>query len=255
MLDRELIILNYHYIDTPSKDDRIKGLYVTPKQFDWQMRTLKAKGVQFLTFSDIFYERYDLDDKMTLAMLTFDDGAKNVYTNAFPILKKYNIKAIIYPVVGDIGKKGVVWEENANKRPLDLMTIDNMKEMLDWKIEFGSHLYNHVHADRLTVEKLKFELIESKKRLECILEKEVLSIAYPYGDYNEDVINNARKAGYKYGVTTTSYTNKNRNLFELCRIPIKGSRWHNYLYFKKIIRIIERLKDFPSCYHFISTKK
>jgi peptidoglycan/xylan/chitin deacetylase (PgdA/CDA1 family) len=65
-------------------------------------------------------------------------------------------------------------------------------------MEIGSHGTSHVRLSRLNNENLMNELSDSKKKLENLLDYEIRYLSVPYGDYNQAVINMAKKVGYKY---------------------------------------------------------
>ncbi len=232
-----LPILYYHFIKAPGADATIKGLYTNAHHFEWQISKLSKKGYHFLTFKDIEIGNYDEKNKNII--LTFDDGCESLYYNAFPILKKYNAKAVIYVVANSIGDRNVVWPDNENKEPLNLLTNHQISEMIAYGIEFGSHLSHHVHLPKLSKEKMRLELDESKLFLEKEFGIKVFSVAYPFGSYTNEVLTITKEAGYKYGVTTKIGDNKNANDFELFRIPIKGHALRHFLYFYKIMKRLD----------------
>lgn len=231
-----ILILMYHHIDVPHKSVRVKGLYVTPKQFDWQIGLLKRSGFEFINFK-ILEERLKqkVPNGNTLqVIITFDDGYADNYQYAYPILQRHNVTAVIYPVVGDIGKRDLVWTENDEQFPVSLMSVENIREMRQGGIEFGSHCLEHVHLDRLTTDAILPQLQSSKKTLESITGESVLSVAYPYGAYNQDVLKAAHQTNYSYGVTTRPGINTAEvSMLELHRYSVKGSKWYHRWQFRK----------------------
>lgn len=119
----------------------------------------------------------------TYISFTFDDGYKNHFDLAFPIFKKYNITATEYVIVGKIGE-----EFEGSK----LMNWDDLKDLNNagWDIE--SHTLTHPYLTRLNQEEIEKEFYISKKILE---ERgfEVSSVAIPYGKYNNEIRNIAKK--------------------------------------------------------------
>ena len=117
-------------------------------------------------------------------MITFDDGYENNYTKAYPILKKYNFKATIFLISERVGTP-------------NHLTIDQMNIMKDL-IDFQSHTETHAHLTEISVQQVDNELKNSKIQLETLLNTSISAIAYPYGNYNQQVIDVAKKY-YKYG--------------------------------------------------------
>jgi peptidoglycan/xylan/chitin deacetylase (PgdA/CDA1 family) len=237
-MDKNIPILYYHFVKNPNANTRIKGLYTNAVHFEWQIKQLIKKGFTFITFEDILKKKYDENKRNVI--LTFDDGCESLYYNAFPILKKYGAKAVIYLVANSIGDTNVVWPMNENLDPLNILTKNQIREMMEYGIEFGSHLCHHVHLPKLSKKEMTEELFESKKILEAELGKEINSVAYPFGSYNSTVLEIAKQAGYQYGVTTKSGNNLIAKNLELFRIPVKGYALRHYWYFIKILKSLTK---------------
>ncbi|MBF0287309.1 MAG: polysaccharide deacetylase family protein [SAR324 cluster bacterium] len=232
-----LPILMYHHIAEPPRAVKVRGLYVTPKQFEWQIQCLKEAGFEFTNFRKLTNqngEQFSTSSSKRQIILTFDDGYLDNYENAFPILRHYGITAVIYPVVGAIGKKKVIWKENDEQYPVDLMTKNAIQEMHQAGVEFGSHLYDHMHLEQQTQASIQNQLCRSKEILENILGEDVLSVAYPFGSYSSTVLQATAEAGYQYGLTTVSGINTAQQPhLELKRTAIKGNRLHHRWTFMK----------------------
>ncbi len=79
-----------------------------------------------------------------------------------------------------------------------------IREMADSGIDFGSHTINHAILPRLSSREMEFELRESKLTLEKILGSPIDQLAYPNGDWSDEVVRLARSCGYRVGCTTRS---------------------------------------------------
>ncbi|MDH5255094.1 MAG: polysaccharide deacetylase family protein [Gammaproteobacteria bacterium] len=220
-LSGEAIILMYHHCAPLPPQAAIRGLYVTPRQFAWQMDWLRRRNVRFCTLNDL-QEAEAAAPRRPRVVVTFDDGLRDVYENAFPMLAERRIPAVVFPVVGDIGKSDVVWDENKDKSPQSLMSEAQIREMADAGTEFGSHLWEHRNASRLAPVELREQLTRSRNELARITGRATTSIAYPYGDYSAEVLAETARAGYRYGVTTKEGSNRGVPLLELRRHAIKG---------------------------------
>ena len=111
-------------------------------------------------------------------LLSFDDANKHMLRCA-KIIEKYGLKGTFY-----LDCKGLI----------DLSASD-VKWLGDLG-EVGSHTLTHPDLTVLDSERALYELVKSKEILEGILERKIESLAYPYGHYNDTVIELARKAGY-----------------------------------------------------------
>ena len=105
------------------------------------------------------------------------------------------------------------------------LTWDQIMEMKNNRIDFGSHSCSHPILSRLSLKKMEHEIVDSKKKIERKLEEEVISFCYPNGrpeDINDSVIEMTQKAAYSCAVTTINGVNnaKNTERFLLKRLPL-----------------------------------
>jgi len=186
-------ILMYHYIEVAPATSTLKGLYLNPKIFANQLQEIKNNKYKSAFVSEL---AKSLISKKPLAssslVLTFDDGYEDFYTEAYPLLKKYEIKATVYIIINALDKPGY-------------LTKDQVRELAASKfIEIGSHTFNHLDLKTLNNRKAGFEIVNSKKALENISGKQILSFCYPYGHYNDYDIKLAQEAGYLASLTTNA---------------------------------------------------
>lgn len=202
----KVLVLNYHKID-----HTFISLSVRPEDFDNQMKYLHDNGYHTIT-PDELYEALAGNGQLpeNPVLITFDDGYEDNYTNAYPILKKYDFKATIFVVTGflDRHKKGY-------------LSWDQAREMNKNGINIESHTVNHKSMTDLTDDELRSELVDSKKKAESELGHAVNYVAYPTGTYNLHIAQMVKEAGYK-AAFTIKYGNvdKASNIFALERVPI-----------------------------------
>lgn len=186
-------ILMYHYIgarDIPN-DATKSALSTWPQVLENQIKTLKEAGFSFLTnqkLVEILYNNSSLPEKPIV--LTFDDGYKDFYTNAYPILKKYNAKATVYVISGFLNHPNHLSFEE-----LIVLSHDNL-------IDIGAHSVHHEWLKGQEESVKEFEVLQSKKDLEELINKKVSSFAYPYGAFDEQAIETVRSSGFKSAVST-----------------------------------------------------
>ncbi len=186
-------ILLYHYVEyVKDEGDTIrKSLNIVPYVFDEQIRTLKEAGFEFVTTKDL---AADLDNKITLpaksVILTFDDGYRDFYTDVFPILKKYQVKAVVYVVPNFLDRSN----------NLDTWMLKEIAK--SGLVEIGAHTMDHAYLSGLSLRRVRFEVEESKKTLEKLLGIDVVSFAYPYGAFDNETIDLVKKAGFTSAVST-----------------------------------------------------
>lgn len=194
-----LPVLVYHKIGEPPPNSSIKDLWVSPKDFEKQIMWLKEKGYNTLSFSelaDIHFKKSPL--KGNEILITFDDGYENNYRFAWPILAKHKCKGNIFVVYNTIGKTNI-WHNPKTEPWIDMADEKMLLEMQEsgW-IEFGSHTMNHPKLTQIPYEDAVWEINESKKQLEALLNKEIKAFAYPYGlgAYDDKIRKAVLEAGY-----------------------------------------------------------
>ncbi|HZH97447.1 MAG TPA: polysaccharide deacetylase family protein [Fimbriimonadaceae bacterium] len=184
-------VLMYHRVsDLTEREARsplMRDLTVSPADFEEQVKYLKDQGFTFLfarQVEEALQHGKPLPKKAVA--LTFDDGYKDNFSNAFPILKRYGAKATIFIVTNNLRRPGrLTWPE--------------LHEMSGEGVGYGSHTVSHPDLTTLSSEDLRYELRESKRILEEGLSSSITSVAYPAGQYNGVVAYEAREAGYLAG--------------------------------------------------------
>jgi peptidoglycan/xylan/chitin deacetylase (PgdA/CDA1 family) len=106
------------------------------------------------------------------------------------------MRATVFPIVG-CTQVTVAWDVYAPKKHL---SKEQLKIISNAGHEIGSHTMTHPDCVLLSAEKLRDELIDSKKILEDIIQKPVQSISFPSGSWNARVWDCARECGYITGV-------------------------------------------------------
>lgn len=175
-------VLMYHNID---QDWKISKLSVSPQSFERQMGFLARNGYNAVSLDKLvsmIKSRKEIPYK-TIAV-TFDDGYENNYTEAFPVLQRYNIPATVFVVVDKIGKEGY-------------LTWKQVEEMADNNIEIGSHTLSECYLpDIKDKAKLKSEIYDSRRILKERIPEAGDFIAYCSGGFNRDIRQMAADAGY-----------------------------------------------------------
>ena len=193
--------LMYHKFGDHPKGSQLAKLWVTTSDFRRQMEYLKSHGFTTLTFTelrDIEHGRAPRPEKPCL--VTVDDGYENNYTIAYPIMKELGLKINIFLVYETIDSYNS-WHNPESEPWIPMMNWKQVREMQDsGVVEFGSHTMRHRNLPTIALDDVRWELEESKKRIEEKLGRELVGFAYPYGAgaYHPEVRKLARAAGYHY---------------------------------------------------------
>ncbi len=186
-------ILMYHYVEhvKDKKDILRQKLNTNPETLDLELKTMKEAGYSFLTMAEV---NDAINNKKPLPpkpiVLTFDDGYKDFYTDAFPILQKYQVKATAYIITGFIGKPNY----------MSLPQLTEVKK--SGLIEIGAHTVHHVDLKQATLKQAEEEIKGSKIALEQLFGDTVTTFAYPSGRFNEQAIQVVKNAGFLTAVST-----------------------------------------------------
>jgi peptidoglycan/xylan/chitin deacetylase (PgdA/CDA1 family) len=174
--------------------------------FDSLCSTLKNFGFETITFMDLLnHIDYGRALPEKAAIITSDDGYQDIYTNAFPILKKYDYKMTVFLVTGAIGNSETDRKTNTSfnsrtdvERPI--LIWPEIIEMYDYGCEFQSHSVNHVRLGLASEEEFMYELTQSKNDIESHLGNQVLFLAWPYDNNSPEKWPLIPEAGYRGAV-------------------------------------------------------
>ena len=200
----EVPVIMYHRVINNAENEGVYGTYIYEDMFKKHLQYLKDKNYTVITFKDLdkigWRNRFKKDKKYII--LTFDDGYKDNYDLVFPILKEFNFKATIF-LMGSLTYNE--WDVKAGgERKFSLMSVEMIKEMQDYGIEFGAHTFNHPKLNTLSNEEIEHQIVDVKKPLEEKIGKEIITFAYPYGILNDYAKEMAKKAGYTFALATDS---------------------------------------------------
>lgn len=186
-----LPILLYHLVgrETQERNGRsISRFNVTAADFEAQLALLQRLGYHPVTLSEVSaaLEGTAVLPERPIA-LTFDDGWREQYEVAFPLLQRYGMRATFFVTTSFIGyPRFMTWEELA--------------ELRDAGMEIASHGRKHLNlADAEDTDAWR-EIAHSKETLEEKLGIPVVSFAYPYGAYRKGLPAMLERAGYRIAV-------------------------------------------------------
>lgn len=177
----QCVVLYYHAIPFDQR-----------KQFARQMDTLlrRAKAIPADRMTPLLAgERY--------VAVTFDDAFESVLHNAVPELEKRKIPATIFVIAGLLGQ-APGWEGYSERT----MTLDQLEQLPADLVTIGSHTMTHPALPALSEQEVRTELSESRARLEEVLHRRINLFSFPFGAFEEKMIEWCREAGYERIFTT-----------------------------------------------------
>jgi peptidoglycan/xylan/chitin deacetylase (PgdA/CDA1 family) len=196
-------VLVYHSISSPAEP--LEGdIDISPDRFKQQLQWLsRYRRVAPLVET--------LSDKgRGQVAITFDDGFRDNLTVALPLLEKFGLPMTLFVAVGFLDQEEYLSEGELGeiaKHPL---------------ITIGAHGFWHRHFNRLPADEARFEMIESRQRLEEVIRKRVDLMAWPYGECDAELERMCAECGYRAAWSVWKGTN---SAYSRWRVPL-GRRDH-----------------------------
>lgn len=195
-------------------------LGVPPAQFSQEMDWLKQRHYETITLNQL--EQALLNNGLLPPkpiVLTFDDGYRDNYESAWPIMQKHGFLGVFFVITSSIGD--------------NMMTWDELKALSQYGNSIESHTVSHLNLASLSTVIQKSELEKSKQTIENKLGTTVDALCFPSGRYNSQTLLLMSKLGYKLGFTThPGNVHKGDNPLTLRRVRISGGL--SLISFKKL---------------------
>jgi peptidoglycan/xylan/chitin deacetylase (PgdA/CDA1 family) len=206
-----VICFVYHRVG----DSRYPTTNVSIKDFDSHLNWLTKNNYTLLTFSDAISYLQSDEPTQKIAVITIDDGYKSFFKNGIPLLKKYKIPATLFINTETVGAG-------------DYMDWSMLKIAMKDGIEIGNHTHSHAYflnestATRYKTFKDEIELSQS------IIQKNLnftpVTFTYPYGEFDVEMKNIAKRVGFKAAAAQNSGVVCSRtDLFMCPRFPMSES--------------------------------
>ncbi|MBU3979128.1 polysaccharide deacetylase family protein [Patescibacteria group bacterium] len=186
-------ILLYHHIEPMPIAEKTGHAQLTVDSdfFDKQMAYLVTSGYKSISADelvDALVHHRGLPAKSIV--ITFDDGYGDNYIYAFEILKKYNIIGNFMIPTGLVENEGyVTWDQLREINGNSLMHIYN-------------HTWSHAFLGGAAKDKIEYEIATANTQLESNLGKQIKIFTYPYGSFDQVVIDVLRKHGFTAAFST-----------------------------------------------------
>jgi len=190
-------VLMYHHVGEISTQERARDpiasdLTVSPSDFEAQVAYFHDRGFHSITMAQLYAALKNGSNLPSKPIIfTFDDGYKDVFVNAVPILQKYGYTGSFAIATELLGRPTyAVWSDVAAADKAGMEILSHSENHLD--------LTNKIYSE----EDLHREIFDSKTVLESHLGHTVDFFVYPYGHYNYHVGELVAEAGYKMAFTT-----------------------------------------------------
>jgi peptidoglycan/xylan/chitin deacetylase (PgdA/CDA1 family) len=205
----------YHYLSVaPLGADAVRqDLSVSPERFEEQLHYLRTEGYESITLHDLLLAmQTGAPLPLKPVVLTFDDGYRDNYTNAFPLLQRYGYTAAFFLNVAFID----------SEHP-EYLTWDQVEEMAAAGMDMEAHGYTHPNLRDSDMDALIFQILRPKEAIEARTHETVRFFCYPSGQYDERVIRVLHSANYWGALTLVSGVEQRSDRpFEWQRIRVRG---------------------------------
>ncbi len=220
-------ILTYHSLDTSGS-----VVSVAPEDFASQMACIAESGHRGIALREAVAHREAKGNWPSRSVvLTFDDGFRNFYDAAMPVLAQHGFTATVFIVSDYMGRRND-WEiPPAGLGSRDILTWPQAVELSANGIEIGSHTRTHPDLRRLSGTEAQQEIAGSRIEIEDHLGRQVQSFAYPFGETNP-VSREYVKKEFQAACTTVLQRANGEPLHNLPRID---------MYYMRTQRMLQRL--------------
>jgi peptidoglycan/xylan/chitin deacetylase (PgdA/CDA1 family) len=226
-------ILMYHSVSENlfGKSHPYFQINTTPKRFAEQMQYLHDAGYATVTLEEVASGKLRERKNQKPIAITFDDGYRDFYTDAFPVLSRLGLSATMFLTSGRVHDRPERYED------VEYLSWGDVREMHANGMHFGSHTVTHPELKTLSRSAIEQELRVSKEAIEDGLGSRVTSFAYPYGfpEEDEQFIRDVRQilesCSYEVAVTTILGTaTPECDRFLLPRLPV--NTWDDRKFFQ-----------------------
>ena len=215
----------YHRVG-PAHNEWEQRYSISAERFAAHMHKLAAQGMQACSLEDFFaWLAGDMPLPEGSFLITFDDGFLGVYDHAAPVLHGLGWPATVFLVSQLLGKEDE-WcrSHNPSGVTYPLLAKKQIDVMRGMGFSFQSHSRVHPDLTTLSDQQLADELGGSRRDLQALLDDPVHYLAYPYGRYDERVLNATREAGYAAAFSTQSgFNRRDVHPYRIRRLEIFGT--------------------------------
>lgn len=190
-------VLCYHSIAANSECPILRNYTIAPEVFAAQLETLRGAGYHFIDpeqFLNFVSGAAALPERSLL--LTFDDAYRDFAESAWPILRRFQIRPVLFAVSAALGYSNF-WDRRIGAESRALLNAAELERLRSEGVEIGSHSRTHRRLERLSGRDLEPELSGSMRELERAGLGRSRFFAYPHGTHSRRVRGRVAGAGYE----------------------------------------------------------
>ena len=178
----------HRVVEQRSEKPEQRELEVTPEWLEQKILEYKQKGYTFIPIDDLssLSTKHSSLSTKRFICVTFDDGYRDNYTLAYPLLKRLGVPFTVYVTTGFIDDRLPMWwypNQHLGMSAEELRQLD-----VDPLCTIGAHTVSHPKLDTLSYEEQYKEIADSKLELERLLGHPIQHFSFPHGAHNEDTL-------------------------------------------------------------------
>ncbi len=214
--DASAVNLLYHHVSNQTPDITS----ISPEDFASHLTYLSENNFRILPVTEVISSLQSgkaLPDRSIT--ISFDDAYLSIYTTAFPLLKARGFPFTIFVATDLVGSNPGLY-----------LNWEQIKEMRDQGVTIANHTQSHSHLLRLKkgesktqwLNRITDEIIGAQKTIEAHLGDTALLFAYPYGEFNQDILNLIKQLGYVGFGQQSGAMGRQSDFLALPRFPLAG---------------------------------
>lgn len=222
-------ILMFHKIGACPVRANMPEFWVSPAGLANLMSDLEQSGFQSVSIKSASQGQSASSPRF---VISFDDGYEGALKNGAECIRKHGFTAIQFLVADRLGQLNE-WDLGQDTAMERLMDLTQVREWLALGHEIGAHTLTHPRLSEIPLDRAREEIAASKKKLEDLFGAPIRHFAYPYGNYNDEIVKLVEEAGFDTACTTESgCVQPTDDALRLNRLTVKERKLSNWAGFK-----------------------
>lgn len=186
-------VLMYHGVGDRAREQDLNDLFVPVGTFDRHLRILR-RSFRPMTLTQ-FLDAYDAGSwPRGSVLVTIDDGFSCVSTEAAPRMAAYDVPGVVFLPPAALGGTAD-WTTSLSGEPI--ITAEQARALPSYGLEVGVHGMGHARMVGMGQEELRTETADARARLREIMGADPVTLAYPWGDFDDAAVDAVRSAGFR----------------------------------------------------------
>ena len=189
-----VILMLHRVVENRSMEPEKRDLEITPEFLEETIVRYRELGYRFVSIDQVSNILNGKEKGKPFVCLTFDDGYRDNYTVALPLLKRLEVPFAVYVTTGFVDNRLPMWwypNEHLGLSREELVALS--KEPL---CTLGAHTISHPKLDEMARDEQLKEIAQSKRELEAMMGHPVIHFSYPHGAYNDQTVAIVKECGF-----------------------------------------------------------